>query len=343
MRLRILAYGAILATSSFAAATIAAQTATKAPPAGESPSWVAPRTADGQPDLQGVWDFRTVTPMERPSEFADKAVLSDEEAETFEKQRAEATNADTNRDKTAGGLVNGAPATADVALAYNEFWYDRGTKVVGTKRTSLVTDPPDGKIPPLTPEAKLRLAEQQVARERPARGPEDRSVGERCIMGFNSGPPIVPGGYNQNMQIFQTRGNLAILNEMVHNVRMVPIDGSPHVGVRQWAGVSRGRWEGETLVVETKNFSGVTAFRGSSPNLHLTERFTRVADDTLLYEFTVDDPTTWTRPWTAQIPMRKSNDALYEYACHEGNYGMEGILSSARAMEKSSARGGGQR
>jgi hypothetical protein len=258
-------------------------------------------------------------------------VLSDQEAEEFAQKRVEESNVDNNRGKTATGVANGATTTQDVTLAYNDFWYDRGTKVVGTKRTSLVVDPPDGKIPALTPEARSRLDRERAARERPAEGPEDRSVGERCIMGFNSGPPMVPGGYNQNMQIFQTRDHVVILNEMVHNARVVPLDNRPFGSIRQWAGVSRGRWEGNTLVVETRNFSGTTAFRGSSANLHLIERFTRVDKDTLIYEFTADDPTTWTRKWTAQI------EPLYEYACHEGNYGMEGILSSARAVEREAA------
>lgn len=310
----------------------AAQQTTPAP--SEGTPWKAPRVAGGQPDLQGVWDFRTVTPMERPSRFADKAVLNDQEAEEFAREQVENSNVDVNRDKTQRGLVNGAPATADVALAYNDFWYDRGTQVVGTKRSSLVIDPPDGRIPALTPEAQKRLQLQQAARERPAIGPEDRSVGERCILGFNAGPPIVPGGYNQNIQIFQSPGYVVIFNEMVHNARIVPLDGREHGTIRQWVGTSRGHWEGETLIVETKNFHDVTAFRGSSPNLQLTERFTRAADDTLVYEFTVNDPTTWTSSWTAQIPMRKADAPIYEYACHEGNYGMEGILSSARAIEK---------
>jgi hypothetical protein len=236
--------------------------------------------------------------------------------------------------------VNGAPASTDLALAYNDFWYDRGTKVVETRRTSLVIDPPDGRIPPLTPQAQARLDGRRAAGERPAVGPEDRSIAERCIMGFNSGPPIVPGGYNQNLQIFQTRDYVVILNEMVHNARIVPLDGRPVPDIRQWAGVSRGRWEGRTLVVETGRFHDVTAFRGSSPNLHLVERFTRVDPDTLLYEFTATDPTTWGRPWTAQIPMRMSDQPMFEYACHEGNYGMFGILEAARAVEEQAAAGG---
>jgi hypothetical protein len=289
--------------------------------------------------MQGIWDFRTVTPMERPPEFAGKATLTDAEAAEYEKQVRTRNNADTNRDKeTSRGIINGTPATADVALAYNDFWWDRGTKVVGNRRTSLVIDPPDGRIPPLTPQAQKRVDELDKRRERPAEGPEDRSVGERCIMGFNAGPPWAPGGYNQNVQIVQAAGFVLLMNEMVHNARIVPLDGRPFGNVRQWAGASRGRWDGDTLVIETKNFSSETSLRGSSPNLHLIERFTLADPQTLLYEFTVDDPTTWTKPWTAQIPMRKTDDQIFEYACHEGNYGMTGLLKGARVVEKDAVK-----
>ena len=329
------ALAVVIAVVSLAVAPVGGQTAktkTKTTPAAKT--WTPPRTPDGRPDLQGIWDFRTITPMERPSRFADKEVLTDQEAAEFERQAVEDRNADTHRETTAAGIINGAAATADVALAYNDFWWDRGTKVVGTKRTSLVLDPPDGRIPPLTPEGKKRLEAQDAARERPAEGPEDRGVGERCILGFNSGPPMVPGGYNQNVHLVQTRDHVVLVNEMVHNARIVPLDGRSHGRIRQWVGDSRGRWEGDTLVIDTRNFYDVTAFRGSSPNLHLVERFTRVDADTLLYEFTVDDPTTWTKPWTAAIPMTKTQDQIYEYACHEGNYAMFGLLSGARAVEK---------
>ena len=298
-----------------------------------------PRTPDGKPDLQGVWDFRTVTPMERPAEFANKPVLTEQEAAEYERRIVEQRNADATRDRdkqTSRGTVNGTEVTADVALAYNDFWWDRGTRVVGSRRTSLVIDPPDGRIPPLTPEARARIEKLEAARERPAEGPEDRSVGERCLLGFNAGPPIVPGGYNMNIQVVQTPGYVMIMNEMVHTARIVPLDGRPQPTLPQWVGTSRGRWEGDTLVVETRNFKGETSFRGSSPNLRLVERFTRVDPATLLYEFTVTDPTTWTRPWTAQIPMVRTDDQIFEYACHEANYGMENLLKAARTIEKES-------
>ncbi len=295
-----------------------------------------PRTPDGRPDLGGVWDFRTVTPLERPSELADKEFFTDEEAAAFASQRVRESNVDLNRATTVTDrkVVNGTTETVDLAFAYNNFWYDRGTTVVGTRRTSLIVDPPDGRLPALTPEAQQRQAARAARRARLAEGPEDRSLSERCILGFNSGPPMVPGGYNQNVQIFQTPDKVVLLNEMVHNARIVPLDGRPHGTIRQWTGDSRGHWEGDTLVVDTTHFLRETSFRGSSANLHLVERFTRVDVDTLLYEFTVDDPTTWTSPWTADGPMRKTDAPLFEYACHEGNYGMTGTLSGARAIEK---------
>ena len=267
MRQRFPALAGVLAIASMSFVHPLAQTAAK----GDSPSrgqkWTAARTPDGKPDLQGIWDFRTVTPMERPSEFEGKAVLTAQEAAAYERRMADARNADTNRDKTTSrGVINGTNTTADVALAYNDFWWDRGSKVVGNLRTSLVMDPPDGRIPALTPLAKARLDAQDEGRERPALGPEDRSVGERCILGFNSGPPMVPGGYNQNVQIVQAPGYVVLMNEMVHNARIVPLDGRPHGDLGQWVGTSRGRWEGDTLVVETKNFSHETSLRGSSPS-----------------------------------------------------------------------------
>jgi hypothetical protein len=298
-----------------------------------SPVNKVPRTAAGKPDLQGVWDFRTITPLERPKELADKATLTAEEAAEFE--RTQTRNQD-DRTPTPGATVNGAATNADVSRAYNDFWWDFGKKVVTTRRTSLIVDPPNGRRPALTPEAQTKAAARRAALERLAVGPEDRGVGERCILGFNSGPPMLPSAYNNNVQIFQTHDNVVLLNEMVHNARVIPLDGRPHLpsSVRQWVGDSRGHWEGDTLVVETTNFSRETAFQNSGPNLRLTERFSRQDADTLLYEFTVNDPSTWTQPWTAQVPMTLTSEPLYEYACHEGNYGMMNLLSAARAVEK---------
>ena len=289
-------------------------------------SKAVPRTPWGVPDLQGVWNYATITPLERPSELAGKQVLTEQEAAEFEKQTLERRNPD-RRD---GG------ADADVGRAYNQFWWDYGTKVVGTKRTSLIVDPPDGKIPALTAEARKKADARAAILRRPATGPEDRNLWERCILGTNAGPPMVPGPYNNNFQLFQTRDYVVILNEMIHDARIVPLDGRPHLpaNIRQWMGDSRGRWEGNTLVVDTTNFTGKTNFRGSGETLHLMERFTRVAAGTLLYEFRVDDPAAFTKPWSAALPMTNSDELIYEYACHEANYGMFNMLSAARAEEK---------
>jgi hypothetical protein len=291
-----------------------------------------PRTADGRPDLQGIWDFRTITPMERPKDLAAKEVLNEQEAAEFEVKNRR--NQD-NREKTPRGVVNGTQSTADVERAYNDFWWDFGNRVVSTKRTSLVIDPPDGRIPALTAEAQKRTATRREMRERPAHGPEDRGVGERCILGFNAGPPMIPSAYNNNVQLVQTRDYIVIHNEMVHNARIVPLAARPQTAsAPQWNGHARARWEGDTLVVETTGFKGETAFQNSSENLRLVERFTRVDGDTLIYEFTVDDPTTWTKPWTVQVPMTRTDDLMFEYACHEANYGMTNLLKGARSVEQ---------
>ncbi len=293
-----------------------------------------PRTADGRPDLQGIWDFRTITPMQRPTDLAGKDVLSDEEAAEFAVKNQR--NQD-NREATAAGVVNGQQSNADVERAYNDFWWDFGKNVVSTKRSSLVIDPPDGRIPPLTEAAQKRAAVRRELRERSAHGPEDRGVAERCMLGFNAGPPMAPSAYNNNVQIVQTRDHVVLHNEMVHNARIVPLAAKPHGRLPQWNGDSRGRWDGDTLVVETKKFLAETSFQNSSETLQLTERFTRVNADTLIYEFTVNDPSTWTKPWTAQIPMTRTDEMMYEYACHEANYGMTNLLKGARFLEKDSA------
>jgi hypothetical protein len=310
------------------------------PAAGQTPqkssvpkNFTPPRTPDGKPDLQGVWTNVTLTPLERPAELKDKAVFTPAEADQYAKDLIQRNNAD-RRD---GG------AEADVGRAYNNFWYDRGTKVIPALRTSLIIDPPDGKIPGLTPEAQARVAAVADRRRlHPADGPEDRSLTERCIIWPTVGPPMLPGPYNNNYQIVQGPGYVMIVIEMIHDVRIIPTDGRPHLpsNIRQWAGDPRGHWEGNTLVVDTTNFSGKTSFRGSDENLHLVERFTRAGPDTILYEFAVDDPSSFTKPWGAQIPMAKMDGPLVEYACHEGNYGMSGILGGARADEKSKAEKG---
>ena len=299
-----------------------------------------PRTPDGRPDLQGVWSFATLTPLERPRELADKAVLTAEEAAAFERTQIERQNKDTRSTQ----------ARQDVEGAYNNFWWDYGTKVIGTRRTSLIVDPPDGRMPPLTPEAQKRATgprrppiTERVVLGAIVDGPEDLGLSERCILGFSSGPPILSNAYNNNLQILQTRDYVVIHTEMIHEARVVPLDGRPHLpqSMRVWLGDSRGRWDGDTLVIETTNFTDKSSFSGSiiarggsTANMHLVERFTRAADDTLLYEFTVTDPATWTRPWTVQLPMARSDERIFEYACHEGNYSMPNMLKGARAAEQ---------
>jgi len=288
-----------------------------------------PVPAATPPDLEGVWSFATLTPLERPPEFGDKALITREEAEAWVRQTLERNN----RDRRDGG------AEADLGRAYNDYWFDRGTalaSVSGQIRTSLITDPADGRLPPLAPDARARTAARAAdVREHPADGPENRSLAERCLS-FNAGPPMVPGPYNNFVQIFQMPGFVIIANEMIHDARIIPLDGRPHVSpaVRFWLGDSRGRWERDTLIVDTTNFNGKTSFRGADENLHLVERFTRVDPNTLLYEFTVDDPTAFTRPWSAAIPMTKSDDRIFEYACHEGNHALVNILRGARYQEK---------
>jgi hypothetical protein len=302
-------------------------------------SYTPPRTSYGQPDLQGVWDFRTITPLERPKELGTKAFFSDEEAAKYEKEENQRQNRDLI-DPEQGGLFYPPGGV----VPYNEFWYDRGSKVAGTKRTSLIVDPPDGRLPAWTPEGQKRAEARATALRNDQLGHpladswEDRPLQERCIVGLNAGPPMIPGAYNNNVQLLQTPGYVVILNEMVHSARIVPLDGRPHGSIRQWNGDSRGHWEGNTLVLDTTNFKRETSLEGSSANTHLIERFTRTDGNTLLYEFTVDDPTMWTKPWRAVIPMSKSEDPIYEYACHEANYALSGILSGARMRDAEAAK-----
>jgi len=292
-------------------------------------------TPDGHPDLQGNWSFATITPLERPANLGDKAVLTDAEVLQVEKEAAA-------REKQDEGRQRGT--AADVGRAYNDAWYDRGTRVVGTRQTSIVVDPPNGRIPPLTAEGQARADARAAARRArgPADGPEDRSLGERCLVGFNAGPPFAPSAYNNNLQIVQARDYVVITTEMVHDARIVPLDGRPHLPptVRPWMGDSRGHWEGDSLVVETTNFSEKNSYRGASPNLKLVEKFSRADNRTLTYEFTVNDPATWTRPWTGRMPLERLDDQIYEYACHEANYGMEGILKGTRTEERDAAAKG---
>ena len=292
--------------------------------------WHVPRTSWGHADLQGVWSTATITPLERPAELAGKEFFTEQEAAAYERDTVEREN----RDRRDGG------ASADLARAYNDFWWDRGTRVVPTRRTSLVIDPPDGRVPALTVQAQQRQAAIAEARKRaPADNPEDRNTWERCI---TRGLPTVmlPQPYNNNYEIIQTADHVVILSEMIHDARIVPLDGRPPAPahVRFWMGDSVGRWDGDTLVVETTNFTDKINYRGAGEHLRLVERFTRTAADVLQYRVTIEDPTTFTRPWTIELPARREDGMIFEYACHEGNYALEGILRGHRAEEQRAAQ-----
>ena len=263
--------------------------------------------------LDGIWNYATMTPLERPRDLAAKATLTPAEAADYERQTIERQ---TRTNNTAG-----------------PDWWDPGTRVLVNGRTSLIVDPADGRVPPQTTAALARAAAQRAGGS--ADGPEDRALNERCLNWSVAGPPMLPGVYNNNVQIIQTRDYVAIVSEMIHDARIVPMDGRPHGTVPRWMGDSRGRWDGATLVVDTVGFTGKTAFRGSGAQLHLIERFTRVDADTIEYRFTAEDPSSWTRPFTAMFPLKKSAGRIYEYACHEGNErSMVGMLRGARAQEK---------
>jgi hypothetical protein len=317
----------LIATLGFAIALASPSPSAQTRPSAQKQKWAPPRTPDGHSDLQGIWDFRSATPLERPARFAGREFMTADEVAEYE--------------RLALAREDGRPP--DDARSLEEqsvhpvWWLDYGKKVVKTARTSLIVDPPDGKIPPQTAEAKERAAARRAAARShgPADSYENRSLQERCI---TRGLPEVtlPGPYNNNLQIVQAPGYVILFTEMIHDARIVPMDGRPHnsPSLRSWMGDSRGRWEGDTLVVDTINFTDRTNFRGAGANLHLVERFTRIDADTIEYRFTLDDPTTWTRPWTVAYPIVKTEGPIYEFACHEGNYGLRDILSGARYEEK---------
>lgn len=282
-------------------------------------------TSWGHPDLQGIWDRRTITPLERPDRYADQPFFTDEEVAAYELRSSE----------RADGRPLDDPRTAPSVHAPDDL--DYGSALLSTRQTSLIVDPPDGRVPPLTEEARTRRAAQ---RETPSgRGPADswldRSLFERCLTrGLPEG--MLPGPYNNNIQIVQTPNEVLIHNEMIHETRIIALDNRPHLpsAIKQWLGDSKGRWEGDSLVIETSNFSGQVEFRGSTENLHLLEKFTRLDNNSLGYEITVTDATTWARPWTVSFPMTRGEGPVYEYACHEGNHGLRNILNTARNLEK---------
>ena len=331
-----------------------------------------PRTADGHPDFQGLSDVATVTPLERPAEAGGRLVLTNEEAaaaEAYDRQREAKDSAPLSGDRgapPAGGervqtktwLEAVEQFAGGGTGGYNRFWIEQGRQIIsvdGQKRSSILIDPPDGKIPSMKPEARQRLARLRAAAVDPSAGeaagssgppgafdgPESRPLAERCLLGFNStaGPPSLPNYFYNNLkQIVQTRDTVMILNEMVHDARVVRIGGKhPPANIRFWMGDSIGWWEGETLVVDTTNFTSKTQFSGSSDQLHVVERIRRVGPDTLLYRFTIDDPATWDRAWTGEYPWKATKELLYEYACHEGNYAMGDMLRGARQKEAEDA------
>jgi hypothetical protein len=300
-------------------------------PARNSTGWVTPRTADGRPDLQGLWNFATATPLERPPEFGGREFLTDLEIASVERQAAAQFHVDGPKET----LLNTPP-----------FWLESGTRVVGTRRSSLIVEPRDGRLPAMTP-AGLQRAAAHVAARAALIGPESLTPWERCITrGLPSN--MLPGPYNDNIQILQTRGYIALSSEMIHEMRIVSVDGrvSPPPTLRAWMGYSNGRWEGETLVIDTTHFSDDAdfigrgqRFMGGGRDLHLIERLTRVDANTIDYRLTIDDPANWTQPWTMAIPLVKTEGPMYEYACHEANYNLANILSTARSRKSGGPAG----
>ena len=296
--------------------------------AAQSPSSV-PRTPWGHPDLQGTWDYRSITPLERPPQFGTREFLTDAEVKEMEARAARRMDEPP---------AENAPATT----VHPSYWTDPGRHVTESRRTSLIVDPPDGRIPALTAEGQARAARAPRAPGgRPGGRADswlDRTPLERCIT-YGMPNNILPGLYNNNIQIVQAPGYVAIVHEMVHDTRIIPVEDRAPLpdSMRQWLGTSRGYWDGDTLVVETKNFTNKTTYRGAGANLHITERYRRVDRDTIDYRITLEDQTTWTRPWTAAYSMRPSEGELVEYACHEGNYGLRNMLEVARDEEKAAA------
>jgi hypothetical protein len=367
MLVAVTAVCAALATKSLGAQAAQAPAQTPAKAAPTRAAATLPRTPDGNPDFQGLYDVATVTPLERPAEAGGRLVITNEEAaaaEAYDRQREAKDGAQISGDRGAPPAGGERVATKTWLEAveqfagggtggYNRFWLEQGRQIIvidGQKRSSILIDPPDGKVPPMKPEARQRNARLRAASVDPSAGeaavsgppgafdgPESRPLAERCLLGFNStaGPPALPNYfYNNFKQIVQTRDTVMILNEMVHDARVVRIGGK-HVPptIRSWMGDSIGWWEGDTLVVDTTNFTGKTQFNGSSDQLHVVERIRRVDANTLLYRFTVEDPSTWERAWTGEYPWKATTDRLFEYACHEGNYAMTNMLKGARLKE----------
>ena len=329
--LGIAALLALIVVILLAPAPAAAQAQKAAPKAAASTKpWTAPRTPDGQPDLQGYWTNNSYTPLERPNGVT-KDFYTPAELEEANKKAAE-----REEEQTLPGTV------ADVHYDFTQFGLDRSqTRLTGNLRTSVIVEPANGKLPPVTSEGQKRAADR--AAERKKQGAQYDQVqniplGSRCVYS-NAGPPMLPPGYNPAYEILQSKDTVTILIEMLHEARVIPLDGRPHApeGYRSWLGDSRGHWEGDTLVVETTNFNDKAAFRGASENMKVIERFTRVSDDAIRYEFTVHDPSTWEIPWKGEMPFVKINGPVFEHACHEGNYGVANTLKAVRMEEKKAA------
>jgi hypothetical protein len=307
-------------------------------------TWTAPKTVDGQPDLRGVWVNNIATPLERPKELEGRALLTDQEVAALKKKAHELFGSG-NSDAAFGdtvyrtvwanvkGTTSGFKSVDGETGDYSSVWT---VEREWENRTSLITDPPDGRLPAVTPEAQKRRAAVAASRNRQPAGPEDRALQERCI---TYGSPQLTAGYQSYSQIAQSSNAVTLETEMIHDVRIIPLDGRPHLPstIHLWLGDSRGHWEGDTLVVDTTNYKPQSFMSTSSEQLHVIERFTRTGPESLKYEITINDPGTWTKPWSLMIPLTRSSDPVIEYACQEGNYGLEGILAGARAEEKLAA------
>jgi hypothetical protein len=332
--------GAVAVVLSLVQGQAIAQAVNARPAKTATGTWTAPRTVDGQPDLQGVWVNNIATPLERPKELEGRALLTDQEVAAFKKKahelfggKSDAAFGDSvyrsvlaNINGTASGFKSLDGETGD----YSSVWT---VEREWENRTSLITDPADGRLPAMTPEGQKRRTDSATARTRRPDGPEDRALQERCI---TYGSPQLTAGCQSYSQIFQTSNAVIVETEMIHDARIIPLDGRPHLPstVQQWLGDSRGHWEGDTLVVDTTNYKLQSFMSLSSEKLHVIERFTRTGPESLKYEITINDPGTWTKPWSLRIPLKHSPDPIVEYACQEGNYGLQGILAGARAEEK---------
>ena len=302
--------------------------------AGFAQSGDVPRTEHGHPDLQGTYTYRTLTPLNRPAELANREVLTAEEAEEWQAFENRRQNRDLIIDSVGGA---GYPPGV---ISYNEFWYERGVETIADRRTSLIYDPPNGRMPARSESGRERAATRSEVRASSI-GPEARSLADRCLMSGGAGPPLVPGAYNNNIQIVQTADHIMILSEMIHRARVIRFDDEHQTRHVKWDGDSIAHWDGDTLVINTRHFYYDENGRGASRHMVLEERIRRLNDNTLDYDFTIEDPMVWEQPWSARFPLRSIEDPIYEYACHEGNHGLKGILAGWRRLESMGLPGDG--